>query len=288
MKRDPIESTLHVNGLTLACYTWPGEGVPVFFAHATGFHARCWDQVIDRLPGVPCYAIDMRGHGRSDKPAPPYEWPDFASDVAAAARALGLEGALAVGHSKGGYAIALAAARDPGPFARLLLIDPVILTRERYNASVYGQDHFASRRRNEWASPDEMFDRFKDREPFSLWDPAVLRDYCDYGLLPNPRGEGYILACPPEVEAATYAGSSRGGEIYDALPNLHIPVRILRAHGNSEAAPMDMSRSPTAPDIAAAFPNGEDVYLPQYTHFMPMQDPGFIASQVQELIALMG
>lgn len=283
--REPIESTLHINGLNIAGYSWPGEGRPVFFAHATGFHARCWDQVIERLPGVPCYAIDMRGHGKSDKPNPPYNWPDFASDVAAAARELELDGALAVGHSKGGYAIALAAARDPGPFNRLLLIDPVILTRERYAAAEYGQAHFAARRRNHWSSPTEMFERFKERPPFSLWDPAVLHDYCDYGLLPDPNGQGYVLACPPEIEAATYAGSSRGGEIYDALPNLHIPVRILRALGNSEAAPMDMSRSPTAPDIASAFPNAEDVYLPQYTHFMPMQDPRFIADQVRELLS---
>ncbi|HKS91638.1 MAG TPA: alpha/beta hydrolase [Tepidiformaceae bacterium] len=283
--REPIESTLQINGLNIATYAWPGSGTPVFFAHATGFHARCWDQVIERLPGVPCFAIDMRGHGKSDKPEPPYNWPDFAADVAAAARQLELDGAVAVGHSKGGYAIALAAARDPGPFGRLLLIDPVILTRDRYNASVYGQDHFAARRRNEWDSPHEMFERFKDRPPFSLWDPAVLHDYCDYGLVPNPNGDGYVLACPPEIEAATYAGSSRGGEIYDALPNLRIPVRILRALGNSEAAPMDMSRSPTAPDIASAFPNAEDVYLPQYTHFMPMQDPGFIAGQVRELLS---
>jgi pimeloyl-ACP methyl ester carboxylesterase len=282
--REPNQSTLRVNGLNLACYSWPGEGTPVFFAHATSFHARCWDQVIERLPDVPCYAIDMRGHGRSDKPAPAYEWPDFARDAAAAARVLGLDGALAVGHSKGGYAITLAAARDPGPFGRLLLIDPVILTRERYNGSDYGKEHFAARRRNEWPSPQEMFDRFKDREPFARWDPAVLHDYCAFGLLPNPEGDGYVLACPPAIEAATYAGSARGGEIYDALPNLHIPVRILRARGGSEEAPMDMSRSPTAPGIANAFPNAEDIYLPQYTHFMPMEDPAFIAAQVRELL----
>jgi pimeloyl-ACP methyl ester carboxylesterase len=228
----------------------------------------------------------MRGHGRSDGPAPPYHWPDFARDVAAAARALELDDALAVGHSKGGYAIALSAARDPGPFGRLLLIDPVILPRERYGTS-YGQEHFAARRRNTWASPDEMFERFKDREPFSRWDPAVLRDYCDYGLLPNTDGEGYVLACPPAIEAATYAGSAAGGEIYDALPNLHIPVRILRARNGGEQAPgepMDMSRSPTAPDIASAFPDAEDVYLPQYSHFIPMEDPGFVAAQVRELL----
>lgn len=285
--RQVTKSTITVNGLALACYAWSGEGKPVFFAHATGFHARCWDQVIERLPGVACYAIDMRGHGQSEKPAPPYHWPDFASDVAAAVQALGIEGALAVGHSKGGYAVALAAARHPGLFDRLLLIDPVILPRSSYGGD-FGKEHFAARRRNQWQSPQAMFDRFKDREPFSRWDPAVLHDYCDYGLLPNPDGEGFVLACPPAIEAATYAASAGGGEIYDALPALEAPVRILRARSRGEqkpGEPMDMSRSPTAPDVASAFPNAQDVYLPQYSHFIPMEDPAFVADQVKELLA---
>lgn len=278
------ESRVQANGTELAVFEWPAApAAPVaFFAHATGFHARCWDQVIERLPEVHCYALDMRGHGRSAKPAPPYPWRNFADDVVALARHLGLTGALGVGHSKGGYAVTLAAALEPGLFGNLLLIDPVILARNRYGGG-FGENHFAARRRNEWLSPEEMFDRFASRPPFNAWDPAVLRDYCDYGVLPAPGGSGYVLACPPEIEAATYGGSA-GGDIYDYLPKVQIPVRILRARARDETAPMDMSSSPTAPDVAAHFPDAEDVFLPRYSHFIPMEDPGFIATQVRELL----
>lgn len=283
--RSVNESRVEAGSVGLAVYEWPAEaGAPVvFLSHATGFHARCWNQVVERLPGVRCLAIDMRGHGRSDKPAPPYPWRNFADDVAFVARELKLDGALAVGHSKGGYAITLAAGMDPGPFGKLLLIDPVILPRDRYGQG-FGQNHFAAKRRNEWASPQEMFERFVDRPPFSAWDPAVLHDYCDYGLLPAPTGEGYVLACPPEIEAATYAGSGDGGEIYDAIGKIRIPVRILRARERGEGNPMDMSGSPAAPDLASHFANAEDTSLPQYSHFIPMEDPGFVASQVLELL----
>lgn len=283
-------SRLHANGIEIAAYEWPGNEPSVFFAHATGFHARCWLQVIERLPGIHCYAIDMRGHGLSEKPAPPYRWRLFADDVAAAGRALGLSGALAVGHSKGGYAVVGAAAREPELFGRLLLIDPVILSRERYG-SRFGADHFAARRRNHWSSPEEMFARFKDRSPFVRWDPAVLRDYCTYGLVPAPDGDGYVLACPPEIEAATYAESAQGPEIYEDIAQVTVPVRILRARGRqqepAEGEPMDMSGSPTTPDLATHFVQAEDVPLPQYSHFIPMEDPGFVASQVQELANLL-
>lgn len=284
--RDVHEYRVPANGVVLGLFEWPGpDGAPtVFFAHATGFHARCWDQVIERLPGLHCYALDMRGHGRSEKPVPPYPWHNFGKDVAAVAHQLKLEGALAVGHSKGGHAVTLAAALEPGAFGSLLLIDPVILERGRYGSG-FGGNHFAAKRRNEWASPEEMFERFAGRAPFNAWDPAVLRDYCEYGLLPAPSGDGYVLACPPEIEAATYAGSA-GGDIYDEIASLRIPVRILRARSRSEesGAPMDMSGSPTAPNLAKHFPNAEDVYLPQYSHFIPMEDPAFVAKQVLEML----
>src|SRR5439155_23961370 len=122
-------------------------------------------------------------------------------------RAVGLAGVVGVGDSMGGHSVALAAAREPAAFAALLLLDPVILPPERYGA-VRDEEHFAARRRDRWASPDEMVARFADRPPFSRWDPAVLRDYCDHGLLPAPDGNGFVLACSPAIEAAIYAAST--------------------------------------------------------------------------------
>ena len=51
-----------------------------------------------------------------------------------------------------------------------------------------------------------MFERFHKRPPFDLWQPQVLRDYCEYGLLPD--GDGFVLACPPEIEASIYQHSN--------------------------------------------------------------------------------
>lgn len=283
--REPIQSRHAVNGVELEVYEWPGDGPTVFLAHATGFHGRCWDRVVQRLPEFRCIALDMRGHGLSSKPEPPYRWRYFGEDVAALCAEMGLEGAIAAGHSKGGYAVTLAAALQPRIFSKLLLVDPVILSREAYRADRGDVEHFAARRRNEWPSPEAMFESFKDRPPFSLWDRDVLHDYCQYGLVPNPEGEGYVLACPPKIEAATYAGSA-GGDIYDEIASIDIPVRILRARGRSaESIMADMSGSPTTPDLATHFKHAEDVPAPQYTHFIPMQDPAFVAGHIRELAA---
>src|SRR3954454_6043345 len=122
----PTLTTMAVNGLDLAVWDWPGAGPPILFAHATGFHGRCWDAVIRRLPGRRAIAVELRGHGRSAKPDPPYRWSDFGADVAEVARQLDLLGAVGVGHSMGGHSMAIAAARRPEAFSSLLLVDPVI------------------------------------------------------------------------------------------------------------------------------------------------------------------
>lgn len=270
------------NGVDLQLYEWPGNEPTVFFAHATGFHARVWDATIARLPDRHCWAWDARGHGRSDKPAPPYRWSACADDLVGVIDELGLRGAIGVGHSGGGHAVVAAAARRPDAFASLLLIDPVIFSREMYGTP-RDADHFAAKRRNQWASPEEMLERFRSRPPFDRWDPQVLRDYCEHGLLPAPDGAGFVLACPPEVEASIYAMALEGGDIWEAVGAVTVPVRVLRAQPRQGPGDFDMSRSPTAPDLARRFARGEDVFLPELTHFIPMQDPDLVARHLREL-----
>jgi pimeloyl-ACP methyl ester carboxylesterase len=285
--REPLFSRVRGHGVDLQLYEWPGEGRAVFLAHATGFHARCWNQVVERLPGRHVFAIDMRGHGLSEKPEPPYPWHDFGLDVAAVAREIGLHDAVGVGHSKGGFAVTVAAAQLPGAFGALILLDPIIMATEVYDAMSGDQpEHYAARRRNNWASPDEMFESFVKRPPFDSWDPAVLRDYCDYGLVPNPDGDGFVLACPPRIEAAVYGGGSGAGAIYGDLARILAPVRVVRARERQASGPMAMNSSPTNPELWKRFPRGEDVSLPDKSHLMAMEDPALIADMILEMAAL--
>ena len=275
---------LRVNGLDIAVFEWgtPRTDQPsIFFVHATGFHARIWDQTITHLPDFHCFALDLRGHGRSSAAPPPYFWNFFAEDVVELGKALGLSGAIGVGHSIGGHAVTLAAARQPTLFSHLLLIDPVIFPREFYGG-VADLNHFSARRRNQWNSPDEMFDRFKDRPPFNSWNPAVLRDYVDYALLPDPASDSFVLACSPEFEAASY-NYGTATNIYPEIATIDIPVTILRAHRSSDDFAMNMTDSPTAPDLAAQFPNATDAYLPDHSHFIPMEAPELVADTIRKL-----
>ena len=116
------------------------------------------------------------------------------------------------------------------------------------------------------------------------WDRAVLRDYCDYGLLPD--GDGFVLACPPSIEAAIYENSpAPASNIYPEIAGIKIPVRVVRA--GRVADPGDvMGSSPTAPELASSFERGTDLCLRERSHFIPMEAPVLTAKLIAECIRL--
>jgi lipase len=270
--------------LALAVWDWPGDGPPLVFVHATGFHGRCWDAVVQMFPGRRAIVPDLRGHGRSPNPDPPYHWRSFGRDLAAIAERLDLHDAIGIGHSMGGHTLVAASAIRPGTFSSLLLVDPTIYPPERYGALRSFDPSFVLRRRNAWTSPDEMYERFRGRPPFGEWKPEVLHDYCNYGL--TPAGDGYVLACPPEVEYSIYSHSGEpDANLHQEIANIQEPVTVMRAGIAWQENVFNLSASPTDPKLASRFPNGRDVLLEGRSHYIPMEWPERVAEELNTLLA---
>lgn len=282
----PVTRFYPAGGIALAVHEWAsdGGGVPLVFAHATGFHGRVWDAIIARFPDHPVFAIDLRGHGRS-RAGPIGDWRTLASDVTEFLEQSDISGAIGIGHSMGAHTLLQVAADNPGRFARLVLFDPVILAPEFYaqGEPLYTADnpHPAIRRKRDFASAEAMIERFAARDPYDLFDPRVFEDYCRHGLVPAPSGQGLELACAPEVEASVYASSRSNPGILDAARQVDIPVLVVRAQMTSLN---DFKSSPTWPGLAGALPQGTDLYRPDMTHFHPFQDPADAARIIREFI----
>jgi pimeloyl-ACP methyl ester carboxylesterase len=284
MPRSPFDSLVSINGIDIAVWDWPGEEPAVFFCHATGFHGRIWDQVVAHFPERHCIAFDARGHGRSSKPAPPYSWRTFGADVAALAEFLELAGAIGVGHSLGGHSVTLGAALRPSAFSALVLFDPVIRAKDEYGR-LWDRTSFVRKRRNHWTSREEMFERFENRSPFDSWDRQILKDYIEYGLV--PAGGGFVLACPPEVEAPIYESSTAAASnIYPEIATVAIPVHVVRA-GRCEDPSDVMKTSLTTPDLAVNFARGRDTLLLEHSHLFPMEAPQLAADLIANAISLL-
>ncbi len=271
----PATRFYRVNDIDLAVHEWAsdGDGIPLVFAHATGFHGRVWDAIVAQFPAHPVFAIDLRGHGLS-RAGPIADWRILASDVAGFLEQAGIAGAVGIGHSMGAHTLLQTAADHAGRFARLVLFDPVILAPEYYSAAetqfTAENPHPAIRRKRDFASPEAMMERFAARDPYDLFAPRVFEDYCRHGLVPAASGEGMELACAPEVEASVYGSSRSNPGILDAARQLDIPVLVVRAQMTNLS---DFKSSPTWPELAKVMPQGTDLYRPDMTHFHPFQDP---------------
>ena len=91
------------------------DGVPVVLLHAWVDSRRCFDRVMAGLrEAVHAFAFDQRGHGDAPKPAEGYGLGDFADDVGAFMDAVGLDAAVLVGASSGGYVAQRFAVDNPG------------------------------------------------------------------------------------------------------------------------------------------------------------------------------
>ncbi|OHT18579.1 alpha/beta fold hydrolase [Edaphosphingomonas haloaromaticamans] len=141
----------------------PRDAQPLVFHHGWPLTADEWDnQLLFFLAqGYRVIAHDRRGHGRSTQTDGGNDMDTYAADIAALVTALGLKGAVHIGHSTGGGEAAHYAARAaPGALAKLILVGavPPVMVKKASNPG---------------GLPIEVFDGFRkalaeDRSQFYL------------------------------------------------------------------------------------------------------------------------
>lgn len=95
----------------------------ILFLHGYADSWHSFGRVFAALPRkYPALAPDLRGHGDSDKPAPPYTLEVFTEDLLQFMNALELETVDLVGHSMGSLVAQSFAARHPERVGKLVLI----------------------------------------------------------------------------------------------------------------------------------------------------------------------
>ena len=253
----------------------------VLLLHATGFHARLWDQVVAALPaGTHVVAPDHRGHGRSAKPASLSDWAATSDFLLPLIDRFAGASFVGCGHSMGGYVLTRLAAERPAAFRHLILIDPVIMPPEFYpdvqQPVPDPAEHPVARRRGRWDDWQAMNAHFGSRPPYAHWRPEALADYCRHGLLPATDGEGWELACPPALEASVYLNALRTN-LHGWFGRMSAPASVIRARTGERDGNLDFSVSPTWPGLGAALGAVRDEQWGELSHFIPMEAPERLA-----------
>ncbi|MFE3406944.1 alpha/beta fold hydrolase [Streptomyces mirabilis] len=125
--------TVDVGGVRLVCQVWGQESAaPLVLLHALGEDSTDWGEVVPAFArGRRVYALDLRGHGRSDWPGE-YSLELMRADVLRFLDVLGLGTVDLIGHSMGGVVAYLLAQERPERVSRLVLEDvPVPRPREK-------------------------------------------------------------------------------------------------------------------------------------------------------------
>jgi pimeloyl-ACP methyl ester carboxylesterase len=256
------------------------DSTVLLFAHATGFCGQVWEPVAAALTRrFRCLALDFRGHGVSALPdGGSLAWSCMGddaeavvlSDVVAAHRRVH-----GVGHSMGGAALALAAARRPGAFRSLWLFEPIIFA-PGILAGADGDNPMAdgaARRRTSFASYEEALANFAAKPPLNQLDRAALESYVYGGFVQGQDGR-VTLRCAPSTEAAIFRGAAESGA-WEALPQLAVPVAIVA--GRQEAA----GPSSFGPAALGQLQHGTFVERRHLGHFGPLEDPAASARDIE-------
>ena len=112
-------------------YIAAGQGPPVVLLHGLGASVTTWSETIEPLAQrYAVYAMDIPGHGDSDKPDMDYTAEVGVSYLLNFLEALGLPQAALVGNSMGGFLALKTALEHPDRVSRLALVDSAGLGRE--------------------------------------------------------------------------------------------------------------------------------------------------------------
>lgn len=271
------------DGGAAALHDLGGEGPPLLLTHGNGLNAGMWTTAVpDLRRRFHCWGLDFRGHGaspsRHDTLDIARSW--FVAEVLAAVDALGGAPIVAAGHSLGAVTLLRTEQHHPGTFQALFLFEPVLLPIgwEAHRAPA-GLIEASRRRRLEFDSVDDAFQRFSSKPPFSACQPEAVRAYVELGTFPLPDGR-VRLSCSGEIEARIYESNERRD--FAELAPVRCPIVV---GAGAKVAPGNDVPPRVAPLIAEALGNGALRTFEGLTHFAPMEDGPTIAAAIIEHLA---
>lgn len=247
---------LRVNDLELY-YEEAGAGPSLLLIHGLGSSSHDWEEQLAALaPHFRTIAFDLRGHGRSARPAGPYSIPVFAADGAALLRALDATPAHVVGLSLGGM-IAYALALDyPALVRRLVVINSGPETpRRTIGERLLVRLAFLQRR---------LIVRFMGMERAG----TILAERLLPGLERAAQRQTMVERWATN-DPAIYLASLRSMRAWSGaarLGELRAPTLLLVSE--LDYTPLDYKRR-----YAAQLPDGRLVVIPGARHLLPVEQP---------------
>ncbi|MFD3706626.1 alpha/beta fold hydrolase [Nocardia sp. NPDC058658] len=259
-----------------------GVGAPLLLVHGLMTSGYSWRDVLDGLGARYRLVIpDLPGAGRSGIPAQGLSAPRLAAWIADFQSAIGIRGCPVVGNSLGGYLVMRQALADPGAFSKVVTIHAPAFPQVRLHAlravlsvpragDILGW--WIRRDTQRWAHQAVHYydDAHKSREEMREYgDPlrtvAGTRAFADYlreVMSPHDFAEFIALL---ERQAAKGV-------------DFPVPLQLIYSCQDPLVSPTVGAR------LAELIPNARLRWVDRSSHFVQVDSPGVVVSQVLEFL----
>lgn len=240
-----------------------GTEAPLIFLHGLMGSSENWKPQVDHLKDKRrVIAVDLRGHGQSDKPRGNYSIKRFSEDLFSFVKELGIENAVIAGHSMGGI-IALRFALDHQEIVeKLILIDSGARTP-------FGKKLLVS------VSKIILQISYKAFVKIYLSGYTFPKDYSESKIR---EAQERVLKIPKYVVNSCFS-AVKEFDVTSELGNIIVPTLII--HGSDDKQqPLSQAKY-----MKERIPNSELVVLEGVGHATIVETPERVGKAIEKFIA---
>ncbi len=234
-------------------YEVTGEGDPLLLIHGLGSSTRDWEEQVPFFSEkYQVITIDLRGHGKTDKPKGPYSIKMFAEDIAELLKKLGITSTHVLGISLGGGVAFQFAIDFPGLVRSLVIV----------NAGIeYLMDSFKMK-----------FELFKRTFIVKLISMKKMGEVLAPRLFIKPEQEELrkkLIERWAENDKKAYLAAMnalKGWSVRDQLNKINFPTLVI---GSDE----DYTSSSVKEEYTALISNARFIEIEDVRHAIPFEKP---------------
>jgi len=250
-----------------------GTGPVLICLHGTSMTAHAWGHLAASLrDGHRVIAVDMRGHGASDRPNTAYTIKELAGDIGKLAAKLDLKGITLVGSSVGNQVAVSFAAANPDRIAGLILSDPSFFVADGEIVK-YLRSHHTRRRNYPVLAEAEAFARaLPQRSGLS----AELHRLANQGDFREEADGSWSWAY--DLPAITKLFLNLSTDQSADVAAIKVPVLVLNADRSNVLS------SNQAQELAGAFPNATLEMVKDSNHTIWGDQPDYLAQRARAFL----
>jgi pimeloyl-ACP methyl ester carboxylesterase len=262
-----------------------GTGPALHFAHANGFPPGCYQTLLKGLStDFHVLAMRQRPLWEGSNPKKFKTWEILGDDLIRFLEENNLQNIIGVGHSMGGIATVIAAAKRPELFSQVILIDPVLFLNNIYllnkftpiwlRKKIIPVAKIALKRKDSWPTKQMAFDSLRSKKIFELIPDKIFSEFIDGSIKENSGGTASLIYSK-EWEAQVYCTPANA---WPYLAKLNQPTLAIKASGSNLLDP------PVWEKWQRVQPDARFDTVEKSSHLLPLERPEIIVDLVRSFL----